>query len=121
MKNKFGYPLADWEKAKQEMRELIIEHARSVQLLSYSDLVRGVRAIQLQMHSDAMAAMLGEISSEEDAAGRGMLTAIVVDKSDLQRPGAGFFTLAKRLGRDTSDPERFWITEVNRVHQAWRN
>ena len=47
--------------------------------------------------------MLGEISSEEDAAGRGMLTVLVVHRAGDMQPGPGFFELAKQLGRNTSN------------------
>ena len=36
-------------------------------------------------------------------AGRGMLSVIVVHKVGDMQPGPGFFQLAKKLGRDTSD------------------
>jgi hypothetical protein len=49
-----------------------------------------------------------------------MMTALVVRKNDNQRPGAGFFELAERLGYDVSDPEKFWIEEVNRVFASWQ-
>ena len=39
------------------------------------------------------------------AAGRGMLSVIVVHKQGDMQPGPGFFELAQRLGRDTSDTE----------------
>ena len=39
--------------------------------------------------------MLGEISSAEDAAGRGMLTVVVVHKAGDMQPGPGFFRAGK--------------------------
>jgi hypothetical protein len=63
--------------------------------------------------------MLGEISPEEDAAGHGMLTVIVVHKHD-QQPGQGFFELAEELGRDVSDRPQYWIQDWNRVRTYWR-
>jgi hypothetical protein len=59
--------------------------------------------------------MLGEISEEEDALGRGMLSVLVVHKGDGQRPGSGFFQLANKLGRDTSDKDLCWTIELQRV------
>lgn len=63
--------------------------------------------------------MLDEISDEEDQAGRGMLSVIVVHKSGDQKPGSGFFKLAKKLGRETSDTDKCWIEELNRVYSYW--
>ena len=63
--------------------------------------------------------MLEEISREEDAAGRGMLSALVVHKTGEQKPGGGFFTLAEKLGRDITDRDKVWIEEVIKVRAAW--
>jgi hypothetical protein len=62
---------------------------------------------------DDLAALLREISMEEDAAGRGLLSAVVVRGSGL--PGGGFFQLAEERGRDTSDREACWRAEHARV------
>jgi len=37
------------------------------------------------------------------------------------QPGQGFFLLAKHLGRDTKDVLKFWINELNKVHDYWAN
>ena len=63
--------------------------------------------------------MLGEISTEEDAAGRGMMTVIVVHGQGETLPGAGFFKLARRLGRHVSDERAFWMEELGRVYRCW--
>src|SRR5687767_7825242 len=97
------------------MREILIAHARNRATIAYSDLTRQVRAIQLDPHSSALAKMLGEISEEEDALGRGMLTVLVVHRGGDMRPGPGFFELARRLDRDTSDIERCWVEEFQHV------
>ncbi len=41
------------------------------------------------------------------------------EEGDMQ-PGAGFFQLAKKLGRDTSDKTICWVEELRRVHGHWR-
>jgi hypothetical protein len=63
--------------------------------------------------------LLGQISSEEDAARRGMLTVVVIHKAGDMQPGPGFFELAKSLGRDIEDPMKFWIDELHRVFAVW--
>jgi hypothetical protein len=78
-----------------------------------------VKAIRVAPDSFALAAMLGEISEAEDAAGRGMLTVIVVHKQGDMQPGPGFFDLAKRLGRDTTDIVKCWVDELKKVHAYW--
>lgn len=103
MQTKHGHDAETWDRAKAEMRHALAERARLRGMMPYSELAGNVQAIRLEPNSHALAAMLGEISAEEDAAGRGMLTVIVVHKEGDMQPGPGFFQLAKPLGRGTSD------------------
>ncbi len=119
MTTKYGYSIADWNKAKEEMRQVLIERAKVRGMIPYSELASKIRTIQIKPQSYALAAMYGEISSEEDADGRGMLTVIVVHKSGDMQPGPGFFELAKGLGRDTSDILKCWVDELKKVHAYW--
>jgi hypothetical protein len=64
--------------------------------------------------------LLAEISTEEAKAGRGMMTALVVRKKGDQRSGSSFFQLAERLGYDVSNPEKFWLEQVNKVFASWQ-
>jgi ankyrin repeat protein len=67
-----------------------------------------------------LAGLLRDISIHEHEQGRPMLSAVVVLKG-RQTPGQGFFDLAKKLGRMTSEePEAFWRMELRRVYQQWR-
>jgi len=71
-------------------------------------------------HRNELAAILDEVSRTEHARGGPMLSAVVVHMDDF-RPGQGFFTLAKDLGKfDGTDEEAFFIAELKRVHDAWR-
>ena len=108
-----------WDKAKAEAKETLVERAKVRGVIPYSDLVNSINAIKLQAHDRRLFQLLGEISSEEDAAGRGMLTVIVVHRSGDMQPGPGFFELAKQLGKDTSDILECWVKEVHHVHRYW--
>lgn len=123
LREKFDHGFTDrqWQDAKAEATAVLKARAsrRSNQTISYSDLVDQIKAIKLEPHDARLADLLGEISSEEDAAGRGMLTVLVVHKDDV-RPGDGFFELARSLGRDVRDREMVWITEFNRVIDHYR-
>jgi len=119
MTTKYSYSISDWNNAKKEMREILIERAKVRGMIPYSELVAKIKTISLEPEAYALAAMLGEISSEEDAAGRGMLTVIVVHKYGDMQPGPGFFDLAEELGRDTSDILTCWVNELKRVHAYW--
>ncbi|MDP9442281.1 MAG: hypothetical protein M3P34_08925 [Actinomycetota bacterium] len=44
---------------------------------------------------------------------------VVVHKDGDKMPGPGFFELAKRLGRDTTDRLATWATEMDVVQKAW--
>lgn len=113
--------LADptWAAAKVQAREAIIAVARRKTLITYSDLAAAITVCDLPPHDTRLADLLGEISTEEAHAGRGMLTVAVVHKTGDRRPGPGFFKLAKSLGRDTDDRDRLWIDELTRVYDVW--
>jgi hypothetical protein len=66
------------------------------------------------------ARILGEICEDEVRAGRPMLSAVAV--SVAGQPGAGFFELARRLGRMKPDEDEagFWQRERDAVHAAWK-
>jgi len=117
MTSKYGYKVEDWEAAKEEMRQILVERARLRGTIPYSDLVSRIETISMEPDSFALAQMPGEISEEEDAAGRGMLSVIVVHKVGDMQPGPGFFQLAKKLGRNTSDKTTCWVEELRWVHR----
>ena len=91
-------PTKKWRQAKREIKAVLIARVKARDIISYRELVGQVTAIQLPPQSPALSTMLREIAAEAHAAGRGMLTALVV----LQ-PGPGFFALADGLGKNTDD------------------
>lgn len=68
---------------------------------------------------------LGIITRFEHDNGRPMLSVLVVLKeghmsNKMKMPGAGFFGLAKKLGVwDGKNMEKFFVLEVNKVHDCW--
>jgi len=121
MLNDYGFAGAQWESAKEQAKAVLSEVATRKGRIAYSELVEQITALSLEPHDPRLFHLLGEISTEEDHAGRGMLTAIVVHKSGDMQPGPGFFELAKSLGKNTKDPLVCWITEFNKVHDYWAN
>lgn len=119
MITRYDYPIEKWNKGKEEMRQILISRAKVRGMIPYSELTSKIKSINLDPESYALAAMLGEISSEENAAGRGMLSVVVVHKTGDMQPGPGFFELAKDLGRDTSDILKCWVEELKKVHAYW--
>ena len=115
----YGFSQVDWDTAKKEVRSLLTARAKVRGMIPYSDLAKAITAISLDAHDQRLFHLLGEISSEEDARGRGMLSVIVVHKFGDMQPGPGFFELAKKLGRDTSDILKCWVEELRKVHAVW--
>jgi len=66
--------------------------------------------------------VLGEISEDEHAAGRAMLTAVAVAQDSFR--GDGFYKLARNLGLPKADASAaeelaFWMAEERKVYEAW--
>ncbi len=116
---KYGYSISSWNETLEEMRLILIRKAKIGRTLSYSELTKQITTIEMQPESFALAAMLGELSEDEDARGRGMLSVIVVHKTGDTKPGPGFFKLAEQLGRDISDDDKCWVEESNNVYNCW--
>ncbi len=105
-----------------ELYEKLREVARQQETTHYEDIAP---MLGLQMVDPAdrvrIGQILGEISKQEHAAGRPMLSAVVTRKGD-ERPGPGFFELAQELGLvGAMDSETFFIHELKRVHRYWAN
>ena len=118
--NPYGFSTAQWDAAKSEAKAVLAEYAKRGHMIAYSDFVKKLHSIRLEHRDPRLFHFLGEISAEEDAAGRGMLTALVVHKQGDMKPGPGFFELAKKLGHEATDIDEFWIDEVNKVIAAWK-
>jgi hypothetical protein len=117
-----GIAQSDWDEAKGEAHSAMVRAVQSTAgTISYGDLAAKIRTIPFEPDTRNFHALLGEISEEENALGRGMLSVVVVHKSGEKRgqPGDGFFKLAHELGRDTHDPLRFWATEFAHVRRSW--
>ncbi len=114
----YGYPTDLWETAKAEAFHVLKAKAAAEGLMTYGELTHQISAINFDPHGYDFRHFLGQLSSESDAAGEGMITALVIYKEGDQLPGPGFFDLAKRLGRDISDRVKCWSEEVKRVHRA---
>lgn len=116
-----GFDDSGWESAKREVKKILIKRAKMKGTISYSELVENIHSIEVKARSSRLFHLLDEVSSEENAKGRGMIAAIVVHKGGDTKPGSGFFKLAERLGRDTSDELNCWRKELKKVHSYWSN
>ena len=116
---KHAFSEDQWSAAKDEARQAMITVARRKSVTAYSDLVREIKSCLLEPNGTHLAHMLGEISSEEDEEGRGLLTVVVVHKTGDRKPGPGFFRLARSRGRLIADSDQLWIEELRYVYDTW--
>lgn len=114
-----GFTHDVWAVAKEEALSILRRKAvQNDPLITYSDIAKAIRTIEFNSGDKRLHELLGEISLDENTAGRGMLSVLVVRKHGEHKPGPGFFALAKQLGKETSDPEEFFVTELAKVKNA---
>ena len=115
---RYGFPLEAWEGAKAQANALLEERARGRTTITYAEICREVTAVTLKPRSWAIMGFLNEICTEADARYGIMLASLVV-RADAGMPGNGYFRNAARLGRDVSDPEGYWRSEVERIYDVF--
>lgn len=64
-------------------------------------------------------AILGEISHETQASHRFLLSALVFNKN-ARKPSPSFFGLARNLGYDVNDEQKFLSRQLKRIHKHYR-
>lgn len=116
----FGFAPDSWDRGKLEAICAIVRAGKNDRLITYTELSNAITSIRIEPHDFAMIRLLDEISKEEDAAGRGILTALVVLK-DEQVPAEGFWASARDIGRVIGDKWVFWAEEVRRVMSECKN
>jgi hypothetical protein len=116
----YGFSRDAWERGKLEAICAIVRAGKNGKLTTYTGLSNSIASIRIEPHDFAMIRLLDEISKEEDAAGRGILTALVVLK-DEHVPAEGFWASARDIGRVIGDKWEFWAEEVKRVMDECKN
>jgi hypothetical protein len=109
--------VAGVDAARKEIEQILRRTARNQTTTTYSAVVEEVTALTLRPDSEVLASLLDDISRDENNAGRGMLSAVVVHADD-GLPGDGFFKLAKTLGRPVEDRAVFHASELVNVLAA---
>lgn len=115
----FGISSQSWSAAKEEARLAMIERAKVRGMIPYSELVTKIATVKFVAHDSRLFHLLGEVSVDENDAGRGLLSVVVVHKHGDMQPGPGFFLLGQHLGYDTKDLLRFWVDQLRKVHSIW--
>ena len=128
MEYKHGLTKAEWDEKKKDIVQILIEISllpEEVQTpLTYKQLCAKMKSPPSHgPESYELRDLLDEIDRDEDKLGRGMLTAFVHNE-ELNRPGKGFFTLAKELGykfKGTEDGKlQFTIEQMRQVGNEQR-
>ena len=105
---------------RQTIYERLIEVAQVREYVNYSD-VAPMAGLNMESPADRneMSDILDGISQAEHYAGRPLLSAVVI-RRDKNKPGRGFFVLARRLGLyGGGDDLGYWLAELRRVHDHW--
>lgn len=117
-KTRYGFTPEAWRAGKAQARDFLIARARERGTTTYSELCEIVTAVELKPYSFGMMAFLNEVCAEEDAA-NGIMLASLVTRRDTGMPGNGYFKFAAGLGRDSTDRETFWRSELERIYAAF--
>ncbi len=112
---KYGLTPGQWQAAREEMREILVGVARLRTTITYGELAAQLRTIAPHPGSYVFQAILRDLCFAEEAAGRGMICALVVAKA-TGIPGQGFFKAMIRNGRDCADPQACWQAECERLY-----
>ncbi len=112
---RFGLTNEQWDRAKSQLRQAILDAAWERRMTCYSEVASSVTVTQVDPYSGLMNHLLGEIFEEEAAAGRPALTSIVTHKDGDKEPGPGFYEQARALGYQFDEPHVFWAMQVQAV------
>ena len=115
----WGLSQDEWDAARLYMQNLLAETARQRATITYGECAQRVFGGRFSPRSTALAQMLEEVCTIEDAQ-RGIMLGSLVVRKDSGIPGDGYFAFAQDgLGRpvgESPDARRaFWQTEVDRV------
>src|SRR5262245_38106881 len=116
---RFGFTKKEWEVFKKEARAIMIGHATQRGMITYGDLAARMTSIPVEPHEMVLWYIIGAVARDEEKAGRGLLSVVVVHKHGDMEPGFGFFNLAEEFGRNTRDKTKCFVDELHRVHAVW--
>ena len=114
---RFTLTEAEWEVVRAAMRVELIELAKQKRIVTYGELAL-LLPVYIHPGSYAFTRLLSQVCAAEEAAGHGLLCALVVAKS-TGIPGAGFFRGAAERGYDSSNPDQYWRDELDRLFAYW--
>lgn len=125
---KHNLTLEQWNEKKKDIVSILVEEAllpeEMQKPLTYKDLCAKMKTPPSHgPNSYELRDLLDEIDRDEDTLSHGLLTAFVFN-DDLNRPGDGFFTLAKKLNYKFENTELgrtvFTVEQMRRVSSEQR-
>ncbi len=117
--SRWGLEPARWMAAKESLRELLRDAARSGTTVTYGEAAAVAFEGRFSARSGALMDLLGEVDKEEERATGAMIASLVV-RADTGMPGEGYWVFARDvLHRDVSDRSAFWRAEVEAVRAAY--
>ncbi len=117
-------PLEQWKVAVAEARHILISRAIAYEYtqrdMHYADFAEVFSTFRLAPpRFTNLPRLLEAVSRSEHELGRPMLSILVVRQQD-ERPGEGFYGLARDLGWRVDDEEQFFANEHRRVTEYWK-
>jgi hypothetical protein len=114
-----GYSEEQWDTARSQLREAILEAARDRRMTTYTEVSVKITAIPADPHSPVLSHLLGEVLEEEHDATGLALTALVTHKTGDLEPGGGFYKMARQAGFSFSDQHEFWWRNVEAIFKRY--
>jgi hypothetical protein len=119
LNNPFGYPDRQWSQAKRKARAVLAEAAREESTIAYSELLAAIHAIRLEAYDVRLKTLLGQISEDEDGAGRRMLPWLWSTRKVTSAPvrNSSNGGTVRLHGGDRAE---FWIMMLTKVYTSWQ-
>lgn len=114
---RFTLTEVEWETLRQAMRVELIELAKQRRTITYGELAL-LLPVYVHPGSYAFSRLLGQVCAEAEAAGEGLLCALVVSKA-TGMPGAGYFRGIAERGCTADDVTDCWRDDLERVFERW--
>lgn len=115
----FGKSKTDWDQAKEELRQAILDAAWQRRMTWYGEVAPKITVFPVEPYSALLNHLLGAVLEDQDAAHRPLLTAIVTHKDGDKEPGTGFYETARLLGYRFDEDFVFWATQVQEVFKEY--
>lgn len=114
----FGHLWESWHLGLKEAQDILIDHARQRQTITYGELSSLIQTIHIPHNSYAMTGLLRELYQADVKHKRPELATLVVRKSD-GRPGPGYFKSMMERGADAASIEDYWQDQFDKVCTYW--